>query len=71
MQTYIHLLVLRCKTLVGNTQTLELHRNGAGCAMKSLNSNVAIQDKKYLVNNAVVVIHLRQNLLPSAFYSFR
>ena len=25
MQTYIHLLILRCKTLVGSTQTLELH----------------------------------------------
>jgi len=25
MQTYIHLLLLRCKILVGDTQTLELH----------------------------------------------
>ena len=29
-QRYIHLLILRCKILVGNTQTLELHRAGAG-----------------------------------------
>ena len=32
----IHLLVLCCKTLVGNTQTLELHRADAGCAIASL-----------------------------------
>lgn len=25
MQMYIHLLLLRCKILVGDTQTLELH----------------------------------------------
>ena len=25
VQTYIHLLILRCKMLVGSTQTLELH----------------------------------------------
>ena len=25
MQTHIHLLLLRCKILVGDTQTLELH----------------------------------------------
>ena len=31
MQTYIHLLILRCKILVGNTQTLELHPVNAGC----------------------------------------
>ena len=70
MQTYIHLLILRCKILVGSTQTLELHPVDAGCAIASLNSSVAIQGRKHLVINAVVVIHLRQNLLPSAFYSF-
>jgi hypothetical protein len=32
MQTYIHLLVLRCKILVGDTQTLELHPLDAGLA---------------------------------------
>lgn len=32
MQTYIHLLLLRCKTLVGNTQTLELHPMDADLA---------------------------------------
>ena len=32
MQTYIHLLILLCKILVGNTQTLELHRVDAGYA---------------------------------------
>jgi len=37
MQTYIHLLILLCKILVGNTQTLELHRTDAGCAIASLN----------------------------------
>ena len=31
MQTYIHLLILLCKILVGNTQTLELHPGDAGC----------------------------------------
>ena len=31
MQTYIHLLILRCKILVGSTQTLELHPVDAGC----------------------------------------
>ena len=32
-QTYIHLLFLRCKMLVGKSQTLsDLHRSGAGCA---------------------------------------
>ena len=31
MQTYIHLLILLCKILVGNTQTLELHPVDAGC----------------------------------------
>lgn len=30
VQTYIHLLILRCKMLVGDTQTLELHRTDAG-----------------------------------------
>nr|DAM17832.1 MAG TPA: hypothetical protein [Caudoviricetes sp.] len=31
MQTYIHLLVLRCKTLVGKSQPLsDLYRAGAG-----------------------------------------
>ena len=29
---YIHLLLLRCKILVGNTQTLELHPMDAGLA---------------------------------------
>ena len=38
MQTYIHLLILRCKILVGKSQTLELHRADAGLA--SLNENV-------------------------------
>ena len=32
MQTYIHLLILRCKILVGDTQTLELHPLDAGLA---------------------------------------
>ena len=32
MQTYIHLLILRCKILVGDTQTLELHPMDAGLA---------------------------------------
>ena len=45
MQTYIHLLILRCKILVGSTQTLELHPVDAGCAIASLNSSVAIQDR--------------------------
>ena len=41
-QTYIHLLFLRCKMLVGKSQTLSnLHRPGAGCAMESLNSTKA------------------------------
>ena len=31
MQTYIHLLILLCKILVGNTQTLEPHPVDAGC----------------------------------------
>ena len=32
-QTYIHLLFLRCKMLVGKSQTLsDLHRSGAGYA---------------------------------------
>ena len=31
MQTYIHLLILRCKMLVGKSQTLELHLVDAGC----------------------------------------
>ena len=30
MQTYIHLLILRCKILVGKSQTLELHRTDVG-----------------------------------------
>ena len=38
MQTYIHLRILRCKILVGNTQTLELHPMDAGLA--SLNEIV-------------------------------
>ena len=38
MQTYIHLLILLCKILVGNTQTLELHLKDAGLA--SLNEKV-------------------------------
>ena len=29
---YIHLLILLCKILVGNTQTLELHPTDAGLA---------------------------------------
>ena len=33
---YIHLLILRCKILVGNTQTRELHPMDAGCTMASL-----------------------------------
>jgi hypothetical protein len=32
MQTYIHLLILRCKILVGSTQTLELHPMDADLA---------------------------------------
>ena len=36
VQTYIHLLILRCKILVGNTQTRELHPVDAGCAIASL-----------------------------------
>ena len=32
MQTYIHLLILRCKILVGNTQTRELHPMDADLA---------------------------------------
>ena len=41
-QTYIHLLFLRCKMLVGKSQTLsELYRSGAGYAMESLNSTKA------------------------------
>ena len=32
MQTYIHLLLLRCKILVGDTQTLELHPMDADLA---------------------------------------
>ena len=35
------------KRLLGSTQTLELHRADAGCAIASLNSSVAIQDKAY------------------------
>ena len=31
MQMYIHLLILLCKILVGNTQTPELHPVDAGC----------------------------------------
>jgi len=38
MQTYIHLLILLCKILVGNTQTLELHRTDAGCAIAEQNA---------------------------------
>ena len=38
MQTYIHLLILRCKILVGKSQTLELHPGDAGLA--SLNEKV-------------------------------
>lgn len=29
--------ILRCKILVGKSQTLELHRTDAGCAIASLN----------------------------------
>ena len=32
MQTYIHLLILRCIILVGNTQTRELHPMDADLA---------------------------------------
>ena len=32
MQTYIHLLLLRCKILVGDTQTIELHPMDADLA---------------------------------------
>lgn len=32
MQTHIHLLLLRCKILVGDTQTLELHPMDADLA---------------------------------------
>ena len=32
----IHLLILLCKILVGNSKTLELHRADAGCAIASL-----------------------------------
>ena len=32
MQTYIHLLILRCKILGGNTQTRELHPMDADLA---------------------------------------
>ena len=32
MQTYIHLLILRCKMLVGDTQTRELHPMDADLA---------------------------------------
>ena len=38
VQTYIHLLILRCKMLVGKSQTLELHRTDAGY-MLSQSSN--------------------------------
>jgi len=38
MQTYIHLLILLCKILVGNTQTRELHPMDADLA--SLNEKV-------------------------------
>ena len=38
MQTHIHLLLLRCKILVGDTQTLELHPMDADLA--SLNEKV-------------------------------
>ena len=37
MQTYIHLLILLCKILVGKSQTLELHPIDAGYAIASLN----------------------------------
>jgi hypothetical protein len=37
MQTYIHLLILLCKILVGNTQTRELHPVDAGYVMASKN----------------------------------
>ena len=36
------------KYLLGSTQTLELHRADAGCAIASLNSSVAIQDRSTL-----------------------
>jgi hypothetical protein len=38
MQTYIHLLILRCKILVGDTQNRELHPLDADLA--SLNEKV-------------------------------
>lgn len=38
MQTHIHLLLLRCKILVGDTQTLKLHPMNADLA--SLNEKV-------------------------------
>lgn len=38
MHLSIQMLILRCKMLVGNSQTLlVLHRSGAGCAIASLN----------------------------------
>lgn len=57
MQTYIHLLILRCKTLVGNTQTLGLHPGDAGCAIASLKvdrkvyHNLAQGERGSLVKN--------------------
>jgi hypothetical protein len=49
MQTYIHLLILRSKILVGKSQTLfDLHRFGAGCAIALLKITVSVQKIKSL-----------------------
>ena len=57
-QTYIHLLFLRCKMLVGKSQTLSnLHRPGAGCAMESLNSTKACWSPDVKKNGKADKIH--------------
>ena len=45
MQTYIHLLILLCKILVGNTQTLELHPVDAGCFKQTKRKTVLLLPK--------------------------
>ena len=47
MQMYIHLLVLLCKILVGNTQTLELH---------PVDADLASPNEKVYSSNTLSVI---------------
>ena len=77
MQTYIHLLILRCKMLVGKSQTLELHPTDAGYAFLQnallglRRSAMLKQQERSLLQDPALVAAVKQKMKMKEYLSFK